>query len=102
MELQATLQEQTKAEEMRQAESLQAWKSEVQGLWDLQKREMQEQQKQEQQNQEELRRLRDEASTLRQQLKQDEQVQNAEEEEDEWKEDGEEDDSGRKRPRTSY
>ena len=102
MELQAKLGEETKAEEMRQAEAFQALKSEVQGLRDLQKREMQEQQEQEQQNQEVLQRLRDETSTLRQQLERNEQVQNGEEEEDEEEEDGEEDDSSRKRPRTSY
>ena len=100
--LQAKLEEETKVEEMRQAEALQALKSEVQGLRDLQKREMQEQQEQEQQNQELLQRLRDETSTLRQQLERNEQVQNGEEEEDEEEEDREGDDSGRKRPRTSY
>ena len=43
MELQAKLEEDTKAEEMRQAEALQALKSEVQRLRYLQKNDMQEQ-----------------------------------------------------------
>ena len=103
MELQEVkLDEEIIAEEMRQAEAFQALKSEVQGLRDLQEREMQEQQEQEQQNQEVLQRLQDETSTLRQSLEQHEQVQNEAEEEDEEEEDGEGDDSGRKRPRTSY